>query len=565
MPATNATAPSLADLARKRGARIYGTHVVPTGQRLTLEDLMTLPCFFGLEKATPTQRAIYRVSDGLSIDELWQNAEVREAFGEAKPPQVAPDTFAFFSAIRGAKSAAAAMRCIQATQECDLSRTGGSDIVSVPCLSTTKERAADVFQHLSHMVRTKPALRPLLVGNIRAESLSLRHPSGRPIEIRVTAIAQHGSTLVGRWLAGCIFDEATRMVGQTDGVRNLEQSMAAIAGRMLPGSAVWFVGSPHAPFGPAYEIDRKYFGAPADGIVVVRAKGTSLYPDYWTAELLAKLKRDNPDAYQTDFLARFLDAAGAMFSVSAVEKATRPSVEYDSLGAGVQSASGWTMTDAAFNPLQTYTAGIDPASRGNTFALAIATNNGTREQVILTRRWRPAPGAPLDLDDVWRQVAETCAPYGIKHVRSDPWGADPLRPVAKKYGMGIADESWTTTEKTEFYERLRIRLERDLVELPSDMTLSSDLMRCRKVPTYTGFRIDSPVAADGSHGDTASAVVQALAYDIPPPRVAMPEKGSEEFFALQMAKHKTEAMAKAQRETQRKWKRGGFRAVMRNG
>src|SRR5688572_7554866 len=544
---------TLAELARARGARVYGGYVVPAGRRLTVEGLVTHPAFFGLTTATPVQRAIYRVSDGLPLGDLWLDPDVREAFGDARPPEAPPSTFAVFSAIRGAKSVAAAMRCIQATQECDLGPTGPSDIVSIPCLSVTKERAEDVFRHIKVTVETKPALRALLVGPIKAESLTLRHPSGRPIEIRVTAIARHGSSLIGRWLAGCIFDEATRCVGQVDGVKNLEQSMAAISGRMLPGSAIWWVGSPHAPFGPAYDLDRKYFGAPADGTVVIRAKGTSLFPAYWTPERQADLKAKNPDAYQTDVLARFLDAAGAMFSLSSVEKAQQPSVG---------DLVGWTLKDGAEpDPLKTYVAGIDPASRGNTFALAIATNNGAKEQVILTRRWKPAPGAPLDLEDVWRQVSEVCLPYGIKYVRSDPWGADPLRPVAKKYGLGIADESWTSSEKTEFYERLRIRPDREVVELPEDPVLSSDLMRCRKVPTYTGFRIDSPVAADGSHGDTASAVVQALAYDIPPPKKAEPVKNSPEYWDAKMKADKAQALAEIQRQTRKKWRRGGMRAV----
>lgn len=542
-------------MARAKGARVYGSVVVPAGGRLSLETLMCHPEMFGLTTATPVQRAIYRASDGLPLGDLWQREDVRRAFGGAKPIDGhIPGTFGLFSAIRGGKSAAAAMRCIQATQECDLSKVGPSDIVSIPCLSVSKERAADVFKHLSYNVQTKPALRALLVGEIRAESLTLRHPSGHPIEIRVTAIAKHGASLVGRWLAGCIFDEAPRCVGEKDGVRNIEQSMAAIAGRMLPRSTIWLVGSPHAPFGPAYELSREHFGVSSSDTIVIHADGPSLNPVFWTPEACEKLKNSNPDAYQADCLARFLDAVGAMFSLSSVERAQKPGPA-DDRGGVIEAA-------LPYEPRQTYVAAVDPASRGNTFALAVATNNGQKDQVILTRRWRPEPGMPLDLEAVWAEVAEVVRPYGIKAVRSDPWGADPMRPIARAVGLGIADEAWTSIEKSGFYERFRIRLERDLIDLPSDMVLSSDLMRCRKVPTYTGFRVDVPISADGSHGDTASAVVQALAYDIPPPKEKAPEKGTEEWYRAQTEADKKTLIEKATRASRKRFSAGGFKAMV---
>jgi hypothetical protein len=538
---------TLAELARANGSRVYGGIVVPPGGRLTLEQIVCHPDAFGLTTATPVQRAIYRVSDGLPLGDLWDREDVREAFGHVKPPEEIPGTFAIFSGIRGYKSGSAAARCLQATQECDLSTTRTGDIISIPCLSITKERAADVFQHLARNVQEKPALRKLLAGPIKSDSLVLRHPSGRLIEVVVTAIAKYGATLVGRWLAGLILDEAPRMAGEADGVRNLEQSLLAVAGRMLPGSSIWVVGSPHAPTGPAYEMDRKYFGAPADGIVVVRAPGPSLNPSYWTPELTAKLAKENPDAHRTNCLAMFLDAAGAMFSLSAVEKATRPG-------------------ELEPDPLCTYAAAIDPAARGNSFGLVITGRirddaGAVKDRIVLTRRWRPDGKTPLDLPDVFRQVAELCAPYGVKTVRSDQWAIDALRPIAQMHGLSIAEETITSTRKTELYESFRLRLERGEVEIIDDPVLRADLMRVRKVATLAGLRIESPTLADGSHGDMASACVLAFAYPLPDPRVLAPLHGTEAHWAEVVAKDKAAALDKAASMARKRWKRGGFRAI----
>ena len=87
-------------------------NLVPTAAT-TLELLLTSHHYFGLETATPVQRAVCRAIDGLPLGELWKDRDVRAAFGNCKPPSglgrvLAPLELLLLAGIRSAKSLIAA-------------------------------------------------------------------------------------------------------------------------------------------------------------------------------------------------------------------------------------------------------------------------------------------------------------------------------------------------------------------------------------------------------------------------------------------------------------------------
>ena len=83
----------------------------------TVEWLLTSPEAFGVETATPLQRAIARAIDGRPLLELWEDPVVQRAFGGAKPPEgVVPHVFCIVAAIECAKTMLAAAKAIVASQ-----------------------------------------------------------------------------------------------------------------------------------------------------------------------------------------------------------------------------------------------------------------------------------------------------------------------------------------------------------------------------------------------------------------------------------------------------------------
>jgi hypothetical protein len=236
---------------------------------ITTEALLTSPAGFGLTEATPVQRARCRIGDGIVLGELRTDPDVISMVGGASALERlpsehgdAPDILVDLSSIRSAKTMMAVCRCIRATQIVNVDALKIGEVPRVVLASTKLDRARVSFRMLRALFTERPALRPLLLEET-AESLMVRHPSGRPIEIACVAGGRAAGGFVGDWSAGLVADEAPRMVGREEGVTNLDDILTAIRGRLLPGAQIQLIGSPWAPSGPIYELVNEHWGKAA--------------------------------------------------------------------------------------------------------------------------------------------------------------------------------------------------------------------------------------------------------------------------------------------------------------
>src|SRR5690606_9521305 len=157
------------------------------------------------------------------------------------------------------------------------------------------------------------------------------------------------------------FDEAPRMNGREDGVVNLDDMLAAVAGRVLPGGQILMIGSPWAPYGPVYDLAQN-----PGATRVIRATGPALNPNWWTPERCEELQRTNPVAYQTDVLGEFADPESGLLSPIAVHRNTRAAPEQLPPRKGAS-----------------YVAAIDPAegdAKGNAWTLVIVELEGMQRK-----------------------------------------------------------------------------------------------------------------------------------------------------------------------------------------
>lgn len=519
--------------ARQRGAYAPQT-------TLALETVLTHPATFSLTTASAVQRAVCRIADGAPLGDLADDPAVRAAVGNVDAlPGVPPAEVLLLSAIRSGKSLLAAALAVRATQTVDVSTLGPGETPRVSVLSLTADLGRVVFEHIVGNVMSKPVLRALLIGEPTSDTVVLRHPSGKPIEVKVVAGARAGASLVARWSAGCIFDEAPRMLGEEDGVVNYDHARRAVLGRLLPGAQLVAIGSPWAPRGPIYEAVQERFGKPSKALVVIRAPGPVMNPVWWTPERCEALRTHDAQTYRTDVLGEFADPETSLFASTELDGVTRA-----------------TPLELPYEKRHYYVAAIDPATRGNSFSLVVATSKriegqtAPRRTVALVKQWQGSKAAPLSPDAVLREVAAIVKRYSVPVVYTDQWSADALRDIARRYDLALIERSINAANKVEMFENLRTRIADGDIELPPDPQLRADLLSIRKRVTNTGISIELPRTADGRHADYAPALALCLAQNITPPDVVGPEPGTPAFEALREERMLQQMQEQWERERQ---------------
>lgn len=479
--------------------------------------------------------------DGKPLGELGVRDDVQSALGDLSAlPPCPPAEVLLLSGIRTGKSLIAAAIAVRASQTCSLEGLGPGETPRVSVVSLRKDTARVIYDHIVGNVLSRPALRALLVGEPTADTVTLRHPSGRPIDIVVCAGARAGGTLVGRWSAGVIFDEAPRMVGADEGVVNYDDCRAAVIGRLLPGAQVVSIGSPWAPFGPIYSRVTERFGKPGKDLVVIRASAPAMNPVTWTPERVEELRRTDPNVYRTDVLGEFVDPESSLIGQDDIDKATRV---------------GPRELPRALH--HEYLAVIDPATRGNAWTLGVATVDPQGKLVVaLARQWVGTPSEPLSPEKVLKEIASVVHSYGCTTVWTDQWSSDALRDIGRRHGVFLVEETITGPRKVELFGRLATRAAQGELELPPDTHLRQDLLSVRRRVTQGGVAIDLPRTSDGRHCDYAAMLaimcaIPAVAARIPEP---VPTAGTPERLNWDAAKAKEAAIAQAQRNAARDWR-----------
>lgn len=499
----------------------------------SLERMLTDVRAFGLTDASPVQRAVCRVLDGLPLGALANDPDVVSAFGGpaavAELPRTKPKELVLLCGIRGGKSLIAAASAVKNALTCDVSSLGPGEVPRSSIVSLKLDIAGATWEHVRGRIQASAELRALLIGEPRADSLMIRHPSGRKVEIKIVAGAKAAAGLVARWSAGVVFDEAPRMAGQEDGVVNLDDARISVSGRLLPGAQVLMPGSPWAPFGPVYELVQKHHGKPTPGLVVVRAPAWAMNPSWWTKERCAELQRIDPDAYEVDVLCNFLAPSSTMFAAAEIEAcATLP-------------------LESPPNELLSYVAVIDPATRGNAWTLMLLANTGGgMVHVALIRQWIGSTAKPLSPRGVLAEIAGILKPYNVTTVNSDQWSADAIRELALDVGLYLKDHAINALNRSDQFMSLRARISGRKIAFPREPMLMKDLGGVRKRATTAGLAIDLPMTADGRHCDYAACLGLGILLVLPEPS-APPPVPTEKDYSRQRKAELSEQILKRQR------------------
>jgi hypothetical protein len=493
----------------------------PRKSRVDLEALLTRPEGFGLEKATPVQRALCRVIGDKPLGDLATHPDVLQAFGGQVPPEGHIREIVVLAAIRSGKTLIASCVAVWVTQTADLDDIRPGEIPRFTIMSTARDQAEACLDHIRGSVQSSPVMRRWLAEEPKGDSVLMRHPSGKLCEIKVVAGSRAGSTLVARWSIGGVFDEAPRMVGSGDGVVNLEDARSAIVARVRKGCPLLYIGSPWAPFGPVYDWTQEGFGQPTKLRAIMRAPGPLMNPSYFTPEKCEEIREQDATAYKTDVLGEFADADEAFFPLSMIQEA---------------------IGDRGPLPIPRkerhhYVAAMDPATRTNawTFAVSTVEPDGLmkRHVLVLSKQWtgkirdRARPKAILE------EIAAICSEYGVDDVHTDQYSAEALQDLADDVGLSLIVHDITRAKKHEQVANLRSLMEEGRISLPADADIRKDLQLTRRKVTQDGVSVVYPRSSDGRHCDHVPTIALCVAHPPDPPD---PEPTELELMAERRAK-----------------------------
>ncbi len=470
---------------------------------ITLERLLVDPSGFDLPTASPLQLAVTRAADGRPIGADLTDDEVRRHFGceRSQLGLVAPVLMVIVAGVRGGKSFLAACAAVKGCLTADLSRTKRHEIPRFAIIAPTVDNAEATFRLLVGAMQASPKLSRLIVGEPTADTLMLRRPDGRTVEIVVVAASRGAVTVRSRWLVGFVLDEVALFGSEPTGaVINAEELLRGAETRLVPGAQGWLISSPYGPQGLLWELYKAHFGTPGR-VVVVHAPTRAMNPSF-PAEQVDAIRAREPDVAAREYDAAWVDAAEAFFHGPSIDAAVRASPLVRPPVTGGRYVAAW-----------------DAGTRGNSWTLVVARNlepSGREPRIELpcAMQWTGSKTKPLDPEATIKEIGAVLAPYGVREVLSDSWSADALGALAKRYGFAVREWAGAsrTDRKHEMYRGVGVLLSSGRLELPDHPVLKNDLKLVRRKATANGVAIDLPKTPDGRHCDFAPAVVLAAFF-----------------------------------------------------
>lgn len=349
-------------------------------------------------------------------------------------------------------------------------------------------------------VNASPVLRRALVGKPGADSLTLRRPDGKLVDVRVRAAGARGKGGRAFTLAGAFFDEAAFFYDDS-GVVNDREIYRACSPRIVPGGQLWMLTTPWVEgVGILEEELASDWGKHAETLCF-RGVGTRALNPSWdpTGEIEAKERRNDPENAEREIDAKPLVAGTAQFfSREALEMMFDESLpQITPPHVGMVAAAGG-----------------DTGFVKNSSALAIVERiesevegDPARYQLDLLEERKPTPGLPLKPKEVAREFADLFTPYGTREFVTDSHEiADVADALAEKNCTAV-----TAPTPHEAFVAARVVIHEGRCKAPLNPRLRAQLRAVVSKPMPGGgTQILLPKSRDGSHGDLVSAVVRAL-------------------------------------------------------
>ncbi len=259
-----------------------------------------------------------------------------------------------------------------------------------------------------------------------------------------------------------------------------------------------------------------------EGVLVINSPTACMGNPEVTPKRLAKLQREDPDAFRRESMAEFVDSISGFLPSNLVG---------DALDSKVTSRPFFPRKDHPEDPKPIYIAAMDPAFRQDSFAFTIVHHDPTlgmvQDRFI---QWTPTLGVSLNPVVVLDQINTILREFNLSMVYSDQYQLESLQQLASDRGFTIIGCDFTGQSKAKIFGSLEMLVKQRRIRLLDDPTLYQQLVQLEKRRTPNGtIQISAPA---GKHDDgpavLALAVYQATWMLTPQTRAVVKAKSHVE-------------------------------------
>lgn len=254
------------------------------------------------------------------------------------------------------------------------------------------------------------------------------------------------------------------------------------------------------------------------GCLLLHASTAAMQNPRISKERLTRLLTRDPQAYERESLARFVDSVSGFFSA-------------DALKTTISSGLGIRKLDKKENIKYNYVAAIDPAFRHDSFAFTILHKDpeqGIVQDVV--RRFTPLHNiSRLNPLEVLGEISQDLKEYGVKILYSDQYQLESLQQLAMQMGLVIIGMDFTGKSKAKMFGNLQKLVDQKKLHLLDPSVSEAARQQFyelqileRKLGSGGTVQISAP---EGKHDDmacvlalAASAAMHQDPEVVPPPK-----------------------------------------------
>lgn len=335
--------------------------------------------------------------------------------------------------------------------------------------------------------------------------------------------ASRGSAIVGATLDELGFWYKDSKSANPD--KEVEISISAAMTQFEPAAKQWRFTTPWTKEGLAYEAfiagtEGRNFPKDTDADIVEQYEDhLVLYaptaamdipePLITRGKLRRKKKRD-PEAYEREFMAKFIDSTVGFLAHAKINEAVD---------------TGVTAREPI--PSAPNVAVMDPAFRGDTYVLAVGHMDSDKGFVQdFVQGWTPLPGERLNPAVVLDEIKPILEKYELSVVYSDQYQLESLQQLAMDRDFVIFGVDLTKVSKPKVMQNLATMLNQGKAKLLDHAEQTRQLKELRKTVTPSGHV--QVAAPPGDHDDYATALALLIHQALQLPAI----KGEEVAAAL---------------------------------